>query len=95
MNITWTALQTLREGASYVQFEYKIHSLYHAGVDVGSFSHSKEFIHAFVESMTVVMDRRINEYVRAIDPVTGQKQVFALMAYTVTEQHRHEMQSRC
>ena len=51
-------------------------------------NHSREFIRGFVESMTHVMDRKINEYVRAVDPVIGRKRVFAFMADKVTEQHR-------
>ena len=51
-------------------------------------NHSREFIRGFVESMTVVMDRRISEYVRAVDPITCRKRVFAFMADKVTELHR-------
>ncbi len=41
-----------------------------------------------MESMEIVMDWRINEYVRAIDPITGRKRVFAFMADKVTELHQ-------
>jgi len=41
-----------------------------------------------MESMTTMMDRRISEYVRAIDPITGRKRIFAFMANKVTELHR-------
>jgi hypothetical protein len=88
LNIARTALQTLREGASYVQFEHKLQSLHLAGVDIGSLNHSREFIRHFAESITAVMDWRISEHVRAIDPVTGWKRVFAIMADKVTELHR-------
>ncbi len=44
MDIARTALQTLREGASYVQFEHKLQSLHLVGVDIGSLNHSREFI---------------------------------------------------
>jgi hypothetical protein len=87
MNITRTTLQTLREGASYVQFEHKMQSLYLAGVDIGSMNHSKEFIRGFMESMATVMDRRMKDHVRVIDPITGRKRVFAFMADKVTELH--------
>ena len=63
-------------------------SLHLAGVDIGSMNHSREFIRSFVESMAAVMDRRIKEHVRAIDPITGRKRVFAFMADKVTELHR-------
>jgi hypothetical protein len=89
LNIARTALQTLREGASYVQFEHKLQSLHLAGVDIDSISHSREFIRGFVESMTDdVMDKRVSENIRAIDPITGRKRVFAFMADKVTELHR-------
>ena len=88
LNIARTALHTLREGASYVQFEHKLQSLHLDGVDIGSMNHSMECIRGFVESMTTVMNRRISEYVRAIDPITGRKRVFAFMADKVTELHR-------
>ncbi len=51
-------------------------------------NHSSEFIRCFVESMTVVMNKRVREHVRAIDPITGRKRVFAFMADKVTELHR-------
>ena len=73
LNIARTTLQTLREDALYVQFDHKLQSLHLAGVDIGSMNHSREFIRGFVNSMTIVMDRRINDYVRAIDPITGRK----------------------
>ncbi len=88
LNIVRTALQSLREGASYVQIEHNLQSLHLVVLDIGSIKHSREFICGCVESMTIVMDRRINEYVRAIDPITGRKRVFALMADKVTELHR-------
>jgi len=73
LNIARTALQTLREGASYVQFEHKLQSLHLAGVDIGSINHSREFIRGFVDSMTSVMDQRASDHVYSIEPVTGQK----------------------
>jgi hypothetical protein len=87
INIARTSLQTLREGASYVQIEHKLHILHLDGVDIGSMNHSREFILGFVESMTVVMDRRTREHVRATDPMNGRKQVIACMADKVTELH--------
>jgi len=88
LNIVRTALQTLREGASYVQFEHKLQSLHLIGVDIGSMHHSREFFRGFVESRTVVMDKRVREHVRAIDPIKGRMRVFAFMADKVTELHR-------
>ena len=38
--------------------------------------------------MQVVMDKRISDHVRSIDPVTRRKRVFAFMADKVTELHR-------
>ena len=43
---------------------------------------------SFVESMTVVMDRRIERHLHEIDPITGWKRIFAFMADKVTELHR-------
>jgi len=80
LNIAQTQLHTL-------QFD-KLQSRHLACIDIGTINHSREFIRGFVESMTTVMDRRINEYVRAIDPITGRKRVFAFMADKVTELHR-------
>ena len=71
-----------------MQFEHKLQSLHLAGVDIGTMNHSREFIRGFVESMTAVMDRRVSDHVRAIDPVTGRKRVFAFMVDKVTELHR-------
>jgi hypothetical protein len=88
LNIARTALQTSRDGASCVQFEHKVQSLHLADVDIGTLNHSREFIRCFVESMTFVMNRRINEHVRSIDPTTGRNRVFAFMANIVTELHR-------
>ncbi len=65
-------------------------SLHLADVDIGTLNHSRELICGFVESMTVVMGRKISEYVRAIDPLTCWKQVFAFMANKVTELHQTE-----
>ncbi len=61
------ALQTLREGCTYLQFEEKLLTLHLSGVDIGSMNHSVKFIEGFVDSMEVVMDRRIRDHVRAID----------------------------
>ena len=69
-------------------FEHKLQSLHLVGVDIGYMNHSREFIRGFVESMAVVRNRRIIEYVRAIDPITGRERVFAFMADKVTELHR-------
>jgi len=88
LNIARTALQTLREGASYVQFEHKLQGLHLAGMDIGCLNHSREFIRGFVESMTHVMDRKINEYVRGVDLITGRKRVLAFMADKGKELHR-------
>ncbi len=93
LNIARTVFQTLREGASYVQFEHKRQSLHLVGVDIGSMNHSREFVRCFVESMMVVMDKRVMEHVRAIDPISGRKRVFAFIADKVTERHRKGMQS--
>jgi hypothetical protein len=71
-----------------VQFEHKLQSLHLADVDIGSLNHSRKFILGFVESMTAVMDKRISDHVRAIDPVTGRKRVFAFMVDKVTELHK-------
>ncbi len=38
-----------------------------------------------MESLTVVMDRRIERHLHAIDPITGRKRIFAFMADKVTE----------
>jgi hypothetical protein len=75
-NIAQTAIQTLREGASYVQFEHKLQSLHIACVDIGCLNHSRRLIRGFVDNMIVVMDRRINDHLRVIDPVTSWKRVF-------------------
>ena len=88
ITIARTALQTVREGSSYMQFEEKLHNLHLAGLDIGSLNHSRQFIRAFVESMTVVMDRRIERHLHAVDTVTGRKRIFAFMADKVTELHR-------
>jgi hypothetical protein len=88
INIARTALQTLREGASYVRFEHKLQGLHLAGVDIGSMNHSRQFIRGFVDNMTDVMNMRIMDHVGAIYPITGRKRVFAFMADTVTELHR-------
>ena len=47
-----------------------------------------KFILGFVESMAHVMDRRINEYVRAVDQINGRTRVFASVADKVTGLHR-------
>ncbi len=41
-----------------------------------------------MESMTVVMDRRIEKHLLAIDPITSRKRIFAFMADKFTELHR-------
>jgi hypothetical protein len=38
--------------------------------------------------MTVVMDRRIEKHLHAVDAITGRKRIFAFMADKVTELHR-------
>ena len=53
-------------------------------------NHSREFIRGIVESMTVVMGMRINQYVRAVDPITCRKRVFAFMVDKITDLIRTE-----
>ncbi len=75
----------MREGNSYLQFEEKLHSLHLVGLDIGSLNYSRQFIMAFVESMGVVMDRRIERHLHAVDAITSWKRIFAFMADKVTE----------
>ena len=51
LNVARTALQTVREGTSYVHFEHKLQALYLVGVDIGTMSHSRDFCRHFVETM--------------------------------------------
>ena len=88
LTITRTTLQIVREGNNYMQFEEKLHSLHLTYVDIKSLNNSKESIKAFVESMTVVMDRKIERRLHAVDAVTGQKRIFLFMADTFTEPHK-------
>ena len=94
LNIARTALQTVLEGASYVQFEHKLQSLHLADVEIGSMNHSINCIRTFVESMTTVMDRKIGVYMSAIDPITSRKRVFAFMSDKDTELYRTGAQLR-
>ena len=82
-----TALQTLREGCSYLQFEEKLLSLHLSGLDIGSMNHFVKFIEGFVDSMEVVMDRKIRDHIHGIDHVTCRKRLFAFAADKVTELH--------
>ena len=79
-----TALQTLREGCNYLQFEEKLLILQLSSLDIGSMNHSVKFIEGFVDSMEVVMDRRIRDHIRAIDEVIVRKRLFAFAADEVT-----------
>jgi hypothetical protein len=87
LTIARTTLQTVREGTSYLQFESKLRTFILAGVDIGSLNHSREFIKAFVGSMTSVMDLRIQRHLHAVDTITGRNRIFAFMADKVTELH--------
>jgi hypothetical protein len=81
-------LQALREGCNYLQFEEKLLALHLAGLDIGSINHSVKFIEGFVDSMTVLMDRKIREHLHVVDPVTCRKCLFAFATDKVTEFHR-------
>ena len=71
LTIARTTLQTVREGNSYLKFEEKLHSFHLACVDIGSLNHSREFAMAFVGSMSVVMDLRIQRHhLHDVDAVT-------------------------
>ncbi len=70
LTIARTTLQTMREGCSYLHFEENLHSLHLTSVDIGSLNNSREFIKAFVESMTMVMDRSIERHLHSVDVVT-------------------------
>ena len=65
------SLHTLREGSSYLQFEEKLLNLHLVGLDIGSMNHSAKFIERLVDSVEVVMDRRIRDHINVIDNVTG------------------------
>ena len=47
--IARVALQTVREGCRYLQFEQKMLDLRLASLNIGSLNHSKEFIRMFVK----------------------------------------------
>ena len=87
LNIARTALQTVRESSSYLQFEEKLHNLHLAGSDIGSLNNSRQFIKAFVGSMTDVMHLRIQRHLHKVDAITGRTRIFAFMADKVTELH--------
>ena len=87
LSIARTTLQLVREGGSYLQFEERLHSLHLAGLDIGSLNHSRQFIRAFVGSMTVLLDQRISRHLHEVNAITGRKHVFAFMADKVTELH--------
>ncbi len=59
MTIVRISLQTLRKGCRYLQFEEELLALHLAGLDIGSMNHSVKFIERFVDSMIVVMDKKI------------------------------------
>jgi hypothetical protein len=58
LTIATIALQTLREGCSYLQFEKKLLDLHLASLDIGSLNHSKEFIRLFVKSMRTAVGKK-------------------------------------
>jgi hypothetical protein len=72
---------------NYLQFESKLQSFHLACVDIGSLNHSRECVKAFVGSMTVVLDLRIQRHLHASDAVTGRKRIFSFMADKVMELH--------
>jgi hypothetical protein len=89
LTIARAHIQTIVEGINYLQLEEKLHILHLAGLDIGPLNHSREFIPAFVENMTVVvMDRRIERRLHAVDAITCRKRIVAFMADKVTELHR-------
>ena len=55
---------------------------------MGSLNRSREFMWAFVGSMTPVMDLRIQRHLHAVDALTRRKRIFAYMADKVTELNR-------
>ena len=83
-----TVLQTLREGCNYLQFEEKLLALHLASLDIGSINHSVKFLEGCVDSMTIVMDRKIREHLHVVDLVTCRKRLFVFAADKVTELHR-------
>ena len=88
LTVARAALQTIRGGNSYRQFEEKLLELHLAGSDIGSMNHSVRFIRGFVDSMEVVMDKRIRDHMHGVDRVTGRKRLFAIAADKVTALHR-------
>jgi len=84
------ALQTLREGCTYLQFEEKLLNLHLAGLDIGSMNHSVRFIKSFVDNMVVVMDNNIRNHIHAVDVVTCRERLFAFVKDKVTKLHRTE-----
>jgi hypothetical protein len=51
-------------------------------------NHSRKLIRGFVDIVTTIMDKRVCEHVRVIDPVTCRKRVFVFMVDKVMELHR-------
>jgi hypothetical protein len=70
LTIARTALQTLRERWSYLQFEQTLLDLHLAGLDIGSLNQSKEFIRMFVKSMRKTVDIRIGDHLLEVDVIT-------------------------
>ena len=88
LTVARAALQTIRGGNSYRQFEEKLLEFHLAGSDIGSMNHSVRFIRGFVDSMEVVMDKRIRDHMHGVDRVTNRKRLFAIAADKVTALHR-------
>ena len=88
LSVGRAALQTIREGCSYLQFEEKLPNLHLSGLEIGSMNHSVRFIKGFVDNMAAVMDRRIRDHMHVVDVVTCRKRLFAFVADKVTELHR-------
>jgi len=51
-------------------------------------NHLRKFTRAFVESMTLMINRRIERHLYGVDAITSRKRIFAFMANKVTETHR-------
>ncbi len=82
------ACQILREGCSYLQSEEKLLTLHLGYLDNGSMNHFVRYIKRFLDSMEVVMDKRIRDYIHAVDPLTNRKRGFAFAADKIIELHK-------
>ncbi|CAF4054019.1 unnamed protein product, partial [Rotaria sordida] len=83
-NIGRAALFCIRNGLGGLKFVHTLNLLDLCGASIGTYRHSRWFFQELRNSMATSMKQRVMEYLKSVDPVTGQQRPIGITFDKVT-----------